>query len=855
MTLTKNMRVIRQPFRWLIILVLVVFILGACSPSPVTLPINDSRTINNGSSFGQSFTAQNDGLSGVSILLGPSSSQASGSLLFHLRTDPQSQDDIAVARLLLSEVTRKDYYKFDFPPQSDSQGKDYFLDVQVEDGGEVEIFTAEPDSYLDGSLYENQTPQDAQLGFRLEYNQKFYLLGLTHMVIQWIFALGVGLFAFIIPGWAIFTYFWRGWDTHIWPVKLGLATGLSIAIYPVIFLWTNLIGLQLGSLYAWLPPILGLLAIGWKNRRYFSQFKQPYLKQISVQQDDITARAPIVLADMAFLVVLGLIIISRFWVIRSLEIPLYGDSYQHSMIAQLMVDNGGLFESWEPYANLVSFTYHFGFHSLVAVYHWLSGLTVEKAMLWTGQLLNIFAILGLYPLAYRITKNRWAGVLAILVGGLLSPMPMLYVNWGRYTQLAGQVILPVSIWTGWSLLDRPIPELQNISWVRRLINWRYLGFDLASLAVAWLALSGVALTHYRILILVILFFPAYAILTFTRKNIIGILGRIFWILIGGVLLSAPWFIHIIGGRLIKGLVVQMTTMPPKISTSAELFQGIGNIQTYLPIVIWIVFILCISWSLWKQRKDVAIIAMWWFLIVFASNPSWIGLPGGGVISNFTTFIAFYIPASLVIGSTLAKIPTTNQEQDEADHQTKKSKTSRLLLSSVMLLVICILGFWGLTKRVKDLDISRYELVTRSDLRAMKWIQENTNMDDRFLVNAFFAYNDSLVVGSDGGWWIPILAGRKTTLPPLTYGIEAGAESTDFQETNDLNREIQNKGITHPDVISMLKKQGIKYIYIGQRQGVVNNSGPKVLDPEALVKDPNFEVKYNQDRVWIFELLQ
>src|SRR4030066_2372836 len=104
-------------------------------------------------------------------------------------------------------------------------------------------------------------------------------------------------------------------------------------------------------------------------------------------------------------------------------------------------------------------------------------------MLWTGQLLNILAIISLYPLAYKITKNRWAGVLAILVAGLLSPMPMSYVNWGRYTQLAGQVILPVSIWTGWSLLDRPFPEWQNISWVRRLINWRRLGFNLGNLIV------------------------------------------------------------------------------------------------------------------------------------------------------------------------------------------------------------------------------------------------------------------------------------------------------------------------------------------------------------------------------------
>jgi hypothetical protein len=849
------MKVIRQPLIWKFVLFSVVFLLAACSPSPVTLPVNDSRVINNGSSFGQSFTAQYDGLSGVSVLLEPSANPTSGSLLFHLRTDPHSQDEIASAHLPLTEVTHKDYYKFDFPPQMDSRGKDYFLKAEVVDGGEVKLFTAEADSYLDGALYENQTPQDAQLGFRLEYDQKYYLLGLTKLAVQWLGVLSVGLFAFILPGWAIFSLLWRGWDDLNWPSKLGLSCGISLAVYPLLFLWTDLIGLHLGPLYAWLPSILGLIALGWKNRRFFLHIRLFLHNQNSVYLEQRKNHPESLLADIAFLVVLGLIVISRFWVIKSLEIPLYGDSYQHTMITQLMIDQGGLFNSWEPYANLVTFTYHYGLHSAVAIYHWISGLSAEIAMLWTGQLLNILAILSLYPLAYKITKNRWAGVLAILVAGLLSPMPMSYVNWGRYTQLAGQVILSAAIWAAWSLLERPFPDWQNISWVRRLVNWRHLGFNLGNLTVAWLAVGGIALTHYRILILFILFSPAYLIITYSRKTLLSMLGRIVWIGIGGIFISAPWFIRIIGGRLFRGIAIQISTMPSNISTSTEVFQGISNIQVYLPIVIWILFILCIGWSLWKQRKDIAIISLWWFLVILATNPWWIGLPGSGIISNFAIFIAFYIPASLVIASVIAWMPASNQQHINVDYQSTTGKWNRLLLPSAMLLIICLLGFFGLTNRINDLDISRYELVTQADLRAMEWIKANTTLNDTFLVNSFFAYDDSLAVGSDGGWWIPILAGRKTTLPPLTYGIEDGSQVTDFKEINDFNREILTKGITNPDVISKLKENRIKYIYIGQRQGTVNNSGPKVLDPQILINDPNFEVKYNQDRVWIFKLIE
>jgi hypothetical protein len=63
---------------------------------------------------------------------------------------------------------------------------------------------------------------------------------------------------------------------------------------------------------------------------------------------------------LTFLIV-GLIVLTRFWPIRTLDTPMWGDSYQHSLIAQLLVDNLGLFQSWEPYADLLSFTYHYGF--------------------------------------------------------------------------------------------------------------------------------------------------------------------------------------------------------------------------------------------------------------------------------------------------------------------------------------------------------------------------------------------------------------------------------------------------------------------------------------------------------------
>jgi hypothetical protein len=344
-------------------------------------------------------------------------------------------------------------------------------------------------------------------------------------------------------------------------------------------------------------------------------------------------------------------------------------------------------------------------------------------------------------------------------------------------------------------------------------------------------------------------------MTLSRKNTIAIIARIAWIGIGGLILVLPWFVHIYGGGIIKLFTYQISTLPAKISASAELINTIGDITFYLPIVIWILFLLSIAWSLWKRNKHILIFTLWWIFILIATNPSWIGLPGNGVITNFAVFIAFYIPASVVIGSTFAFILFTRLQPVEIEDHSNGSILSQYILPILIFLVIIVIGSWGTSKRINEVNLSAYELVTRPDLRAMEWIKDNTAESDDFLVNSFFAYSDTLVVGSDGGWWIPMLTGRKTTLPPLTYGIEEGGKVTDINSTNDLYREIQNKGITDPDVISMLKQHGINYIYSGQRQGSVNNPGPKIIDPQVLAGNPNFKVKYNQDRVWIFELLQ
>jgi hypothetical protein len=172
---------------------------------------------------------------------------------------------------------------------------------------------------------------------------------------------------------------------------------------------------------------------------------------------------------------------------------------------------------------------------------------------------------------------------------------------------------------------------------------------------------------------------------------------------------------------------------------------------------------------------------------------------------------------------------------------------------LVLLFVFVLGLWGFTQRIKDIDIPTYALITRPDLRAMAWIKTNTAPEARFLINSFSAYGDTSIVGSDAGWWLPILAHRQSTVPPLTYAAEQGITADYGQKVKGFFDKMKVNGITSPEALGLLKEHGISHIYIGQRHGNVNYSGTDVLDPLILNNDQHFHLVYHEDRVWIFEI--
>lgn len=825
---------------------LLALVLGGCSPLiKIEQPKSDGlMQLTVGETIGQTFVARYQGLEGIVFFIKPGQ-PGRGTLRLDLKSDPQASDELASAAIPLESIHSAGNYRFNFPALKDSQNQDYYatlsLDQDSDPQASIAIGSGPANAYLNGSAYQSDLAQESQLAFRLAYDSSQVLVGLIRQGLSWMLWLLAGLFLFTIPGWALFSLLWKKWGRLHWEEKLGLAGSLSLAVYPLLFLWTNLIGLHLGPLYAWLPPLVGLGFLAWKNRKTLgnpqSPFQQTADTQIVKRSKRSWTQLSEILPAITLLAVLGLVFGVRFWVIRDLDLPMWGDSQQHTMIAQLLVDHGGLFNSWQPYAELTSFTYHFGFHTLAAVFHWVTGLSLPQSVLWTGQILNGLAVLALYPLATKIGKSRWAGVAAVLVAGLLVPMPMFYANWGRYTQLAGQAILISVIYLVWSLIES------------RDNDWGLIG-------LVWIAFGGLALAHYRVLIFGILFVIALFLLYAFRMRIQTLVLRIFWAGLGAAILYLPWFIHVFGGQILVIFAHQVTTPVSQTAAATQEYNAIGNLLTYLPTWLWLLLAPIIAWGLWRKETGTSLIAFWWFLMILAANPEWFNLPGVGTLSNFAVFIAAYIPASVLFGSAIGWLYEAIHEGTipKLFANTKRIFPALSLFSIALAAMILVAGLLGARQRRNEINPAEFALASRPDLRAFDWIKANIPEKAGFLVNSFLAYGGTTVVGSDGGWWLPLLAERRTNLPPITYGFEREPWPGYKKWIQSLTMALTDKGIDDPQVLAMLAEQNLGYIYVGQFQGSVNYNGPFPLAPDQLLASQHFRPIYHQDRVWVFEMV-
>ncbi len=559
---------------------------------------------------------------------------------------------------------------------------------------------------------------------------------------------------------------------------LCLAPFLSLALFPVLLLWTGLLG---GS---WsLGAILALLAgstavVLWRLRRPIAL------------PGHATLLACLGVAGV-FLAALAV----RLWVIRGVPYPSWVDSYHHTLITQKIMETGRVPTDYLPYAPLGTFHYHFGYHAWSAFLGWLTGLPAHRAVLWGGQVLNALTVPSLYLFVDRVAHDRRAAFLAAAIAGLVCWLPAYYLNWGRYTQLAGQLMLPVGLVLTWEAARGE------------------RGYWRAALAGGVVA-AAIGLTHYRVAV----FYLAGVLVAACaaaaaracasdRASARSRLARLGSTLAGLALLA------------VLALALVLPWLPSLLAKSAEAAQqvaargDVGQTDYFtldfvlimgLPKVFLTMSLAAGAWMLARARRRPlgALILVWLALLIFLANPEASGIPSG-FLENGSVIVALYLPASLLLGLAIS---------DAADLLARRVRRARLV-DGIVALGLVAAAVSGLGDMLDWGFEPGRALVTNSDLAALDWIRRNTPPEARFAVASNFWLTEGLE-GVDAGLWIPYASGRQTTVPPMIYINEAPVEQ--IAATNALARRM-NAASSPGEFAAVLRAEGVDYAYRGLRQ--------------------------------------
>ncbi|MFQ5593392.1 MAG: hypothetical protein ACE5HA_04520 [Anaerolineae bacterium] len=627
-------------------------------------------------------------------------------------------------------------------------------------------------------------------------------------------------------------------------LQVVLAVGLSVALVPLVLLFTTLVGFSLTP--ARLAGLLTLAAAGvvWQLWR---------LRWHPLAAWRARTNWP---ALGLFLGLLGVTLVVRLVQIRELVVPAWVDGVHHTMMTQLIVEQGRVPADYRPYLEIGPFIYHFGFHALAAGLAWLTGLSATRAVLVMGQVLNALVGVGVYGLTVVLlgagaegpfdgaqdrqrsggaevrrcrgarphssapplphspappllrTSAQIAGLVALGVVGVVSLMPAYYVTWGRYTQLAGLVVLPAGVMlTEW--------------WVEGGRRW--------ALVLGGVAVAGLGLVHYRVLV----FYGAYvaAMLAYRvggrmveavrgwrrAEQAVGDSGggaTSYVVRVGvlaglSLLLLSPWI-----ARMVHVLVTRGAW--PGLEVGAD-YAGVPYDLLLIPGSLLLV--LLSAWGLvlglWRRQAGILILTLWLLLVVVAAAFGSPALPASAVV------ISLFLPEAVLTGYLVSQALAAGA----ATHW-------RLAVAAGLLAMLV----WG-TAGMKSVINPATVLLTRDDMQAVEWVREHTPPDARILINSR-RWQGNIYVGTDAGYWLSVLAKRDTLPPPSLYVLGTPAQ------VRRINRVSQMVVAGRVDA-GRLRSAGVTHVFVGAHGGR--------LDPVLLLSDPEFELLYTNGQAWVFGL--
>jgi hypothetical protein len=772
---------------------------------------------------GQSFFSRRPGFNGLDLWLNisPDSDTKAGMLILELYQEPGDAEPIAISFLEFTQIAASSPVYVSFSPQPPLAEGSYFLSLSTV-AGSIETLGRAEDIYPHGNAFINGAPIEADLAFRLSYDYAY--LGMlddlkTLLVNLWL-VLPLALILWL-PGWFLLavTDVGKQFDGG---ERLALSIGLSMAVIPLLMTWTSWLELSWSRVSVWGAIGILLLYVLWRAMKKSHTFSLPKMDGYQVA--------------LAGIFLLTLFV--RITMVRDLFAPPWVDSIHHGMISRLILESGGYPDTYAPYLDLDSSRYHPGFHSLLASFVWLSDLDLEQAMLTFGQVLNALVVFPVYLLTKSLTSDKGSAVIAALIAGLFSAMPAYYTSWGRYTQLAALLILPVAfVWIHNLQKQHPIPVNTSAIELDIILDRRYKRARWRYLLLAGIASAGLFLTHYRIAVFLTCLIAAdFISYMYPRRkqglSWLDILKDLAWIALGGLfalLLIIPWL-----PSTVRTLFIPMLSLWQ--GGNATPFGGFvwSFLTTALGTYTLVLAALGLLLGLLQRRWFTITLILWVALLFFLANVDALGLPGGGFITNLSVEITLFMPISVLGGYLIAQLI-------ELWMKVIPQRMLKIVQSAIVVTAM-ILSLIAARHLIPILNPITF-LFRQADKPALTWIKDNIPADETILINPF-SWGYGFYAGADGGYWITPLTGLKTMPPPVLYGLDYDLQVV--EAINELNQQVIESGGNAEALHPLLLDTGINYIYLGSRGGPIS--------PLALRSSPLYKLLYNQDGTWLFEVI-
>ena len=356
--------------------------------------------------------------------------------------------------------------------------------------------------------------------------------------------------------------------------------------------------------------------------------------------------------------------------------------------------------------------------------------------------------------------------------------------------------------------------------------------------LAGLSLAGLFLVHNRITLFFLVFAGLYTLARFpSSSNSISrkaLLVGVGCIALTALVVDGPWiwrFFSGFGGVVVRQLV---SGYQPQAFGGYFDWQLVQFVDHGARLGLWIFAGLGVVWGLIRRNRSVWLIFLWTLCLFAAANVNLIGIRP--VFSTYIVIIWVYLPVALCIGFLSGRV-----------YHLARARTGIRMVKYPVMELIAVVGLTlagiAQVRYIAGLTEPQNGFVREADLEAMHWVRQNIPEDALFSIKAFF-WTPTGAHGLDAGYWLPLLTGRETIIPPETYPSDGSAQyvSTVNKRIRALNDLTKTGGLWR-----VMQEYRITHIYMGNR--------PTDFDPEFFLEDPeHFELLYAKDDVWIFKVV-